>query len=198
MGDAPTTRPSLLVRLRNPRDGQAWSQFVDVYAPLVYAFALGQSLQDADAADLTQEVLRAVSAALGRFEYDPERGSFRGWLFTVVRSKLSNFRAARARQFQGTGDTNVRHVLEQQPERGQEHENSWDQEYDRQLFNQAAALVRQTVQEPTWHAFWQTAVEGKSAKQVAGELKMTVASVYLAKSRVMARLREQVQQLAGS
>ena len=76
MGDAPATRPSLLVRLRNPRDGQAWAQFVDVYAPLVYAFALSQSLQDADAADLTQEVLRAVNAALGRFEYDPERGSF--------------------------------------------------------------------------------------------------------------------------
>jgi RNA polymerase sigma factor (sigma-70 family) len=197
MGDSPATRPSLLFRMRDPRDGQAWAQFVDVYAPLVYGFGRSQGLQDADAADLMQEVLRAVSAAVGRFDYNPEQGSFRGWLFTVARSKLSNFRTARARQPQGTGDTNVRHVLEEQPERGHDSQKSWDQEYDRQLFNQAAALVRQGVQDSTWQAFWQTAVEGKNAKQVADELKMTIASVYLAKSRVMARLKEQVQQLAG-
>jgi RNA polymerase sigma factor (sigma-70 family) len=198
MGDSPATRPSLLLRMRNPRDGQAWAQFVDVYAPLVYGFGRNQGLQDADAADLMQEVLRAVSAAVGRFDYNPEQGSFRSWLFTVVRSKLSNFKTARARQPQGTGDTNVRHVLEEQPERGQDSQKSWDQEYDRQLFNQAAALVRQGVQDSTWQAFWQTAVEGKNAKQVADDLNMTIASVYLAKSRVMARLKEQVRLLAGA
>src|SRR5687768_4041800 len=93
MALAPPTRPSLLVRLGDPRDGQAWAEFVDVYAPLVYGHARKHGLQDADAADLTQDVLRAVSGSVGRLEYNPERGSFRGWLFTVVRNKLRTFLA---------------------------------------------------------------------------------------------------------
>src|SRR5436305_15246010 len=102
MGKAPTTRPSLLVRLRDARDRAAWSQFVELYAPPVYGFARKQGLQDADAADLTQEVLRAVSAAVGRLEYDARLGSFRGWLFTVVRNKLHKLRADRRRHGQVT------------------------------------------------------------------------------------------------
>jgi RNA polymerase sigma factor (sigma-70 family) len=197
MADAPTTRASLLLRLRDPHDGQAWSQFVDVYAPLVYGFARRQGLQDADAADVTQEVFRAVCGAVGRFDYNPERGSFRGWLLTVVRSKLSNFRQGRARQTQGSGDSAVHHVLDEQPDRGLGQDELWNRDWERQLFNQAAALVHPGIQEATWQAFWQTAVEGRSAKEVAAQSKMSVAAVYLAKSRVMARLKEQVQLLAG-
>src|SRR5262245_21130511 len=80
MADIPPTRASLLVRLRDPEDGTAWRQFVDLYTPLVYGYARKQGLQDADAADLSQETLLAVAGALGRFEYDPSRGSFRNWL----------------------------------------------------------------------------------------------------------------------
>src|SRR5437667_8501877 len=105
MSDAPATRLSLLVRLRDARDDEAWTQFVDLYAPLVYGFARKHGLQDADAADLTQDVLRAVAGAIGKLNYDPRRGSFRGWFFTVVRNKLRNFLSARKRQDQGSGDT---------------------------------------------------------------------------------------------
>src|SRR5947199_835828 len=107
MGDSLTTRPSLLVRLRDARDAAAWARFVDVYAPLVYGFARKHGLQDADAADLTQDVLRRVSQAAGRLEYDPERGSFRGWLFTVVRNALRTFLDRQARQCQGAGGTDA-------------------------------------------------------------------------------------------
>jgi RNA polymerase sigma-70 factor (ECF subfamily) len=195
MVDSPTTRPSLLIRLRNPRDGQAWSQFVDVYAPLVYAFASGHGLQDADAADLMQDVLRAVSMAISRFDYDPRQGSFRSWLFTVARNKLRNFLAGQARRARGAGDSGIRQLLEEQPDRGQE--DTWNREYERHLFHQAAAQIRSGLQDATWQAFWQTAVEGKGAKEVSDCLNMTVAAVYLAKSRVMAKLKEQVQQLAA-
>src|ERR1700733_8419453 len=92
MPEAPPTRPSLLVRLRDARDEGAWSQFVDLYAPLVYAHARRNGLQDADAADLMQNVLRCVVNAVQRLDYDPRRGSFRGWLFTIVRTQLLNFR----------------------------------------------------------------------------------------------------------
>src|SRR5437762_6687766 len=97
MTDSPTTHPSLLVRLRDSRDAAAWAQFVELYAPPVYAFARKHGLQDADAADLTQDVLRSVSGAFRRRGYDAERGSFRGWLYAVVRNKLRDAFAARRR-----------------------------------------------------------------------------------------------------
>jgi RNA polymerase sigma factor (sigma-70 family) len=195
MGDSRTTRPSLLLRLRDAQDAQAWSQFVDLYGPLIYDFLRKQGLQDADAADLMQEVLWAVSGAVGRLEYDPQRGSFRGWLFTVVRNKLRNFLAARQRQGRGSGDSGMLHWLEQQPGRDADQEALWDQEYNRRLFARAAEQVRPDVQESTWQAFWQTAVEGKNPREVAVVLGTTLAAVYLAKSRVMARLKEQIEEL---
>src|ERR1700693_5395388 len=94
MAEFPPTRASLLVRLRDPCDGGAWAEFVHLYAPLVYGYLRKQGLQDADAADLAQDVLVAVAGAVGRLDYDPRRGTFRNWLFTVVRRKLANWRAA--------------------------------------------------------------------------------------------------------
>jgi RNA polymerase sigma-70 factor (ECF subfamily) len=195
MGDAPTTRPSLLVRIRDVQDGPAWSQFVEIYAPLIYGFCRKQGLQDADAADLTQDVLRAVSVAVRRLDYDPQRGTFRGWLFTVVRNKLRNLAAHRSRQVQGTGDTDWQLLLQQQP--APEEAAHWEEDHERRLFAWAAAVVRQDVRDSTWQAFWLTAVEGKSGPETAASLGMTVAAVYLAKSRVMARLKEQIEQVRG-
>jgi RNA polymerase sigma-70 factor (ECF subfamily) len=191
MADAPITRPSLLVRIRDPRDGPSWSQFVDLYAPLVYGFARKHGLQDADAADFTQEVMRAVAGNVGKFEYDPRRGSFRGWLFTVVRNRLRDFLASRGRHCQGSGDTGTHALLEQQ----QDPVDVWDQEYEWQLLTWAAEQVRGTVQDATWQAFWQTAVEGKGGQEVAKALGISVAAVYLAKSRIMARLKELLEQV---
>src|SRR5437763_3437312 len=92
MAEIPSTRASLLVRLRDPRDGAAWREFVDLYVPLVYGYARKQGLQDADAADLVQDVLGAVAGAAARLHVDSERGAFRNWLFTVVRNRLANRR----------------------------------------------------------------------------------------------------------
>src|SRR5712672_2381852 len=115
MADFPPTRASLLVRLRNPQDEVAWTQFVDLYAPLVYGYARKQGLQDADAADLCQDVLGAVAGAVARLEYDPLRGAFRNWLFTIVRRKLANWWAARGTPIHGSGDSATLQLLEQHP-----------------------------------------------------------------------------------
>src|SRR5438445_11094512 len=108
MEQSPATRASLLVRLRDPHDKEAWAQFVQVYAPVVYGFARKRGLQDADAADLMQDVLRAVLMNAGRLDYDPSRGSFRPWLYTVTRNKLANFLHGRRRHERGSGRNGAR------------------------------------------------------------------------------------------
>ncbi len=197
MSEAPATRLSLLVRLRDARDDGAWSQFVDIYAPLVFGFARKQGLQDADAADLTQDVLQAVSGGIRRFDYDPRRGSFRGWLFTVVRNKLRNFLAAQKRPGRGSGDSDAQLLLQELPAREDDQTAWWDQEYERRVFAWAAEQVRGAFQETTWQAFWQTAVEGRTGPEVARRLGLTVAAVYLAKGRVMDRLKQIIQDTLG-
>jgi RNA polymerase sigma factor (sigma-70 family) len=197
MTDTPTTQASLLVRLGDAADAPAWGQFVELYAPPVYACARRHGLQDADAADLTQDVLRSVASAVGRLDYDPARGSFRGWLFTVVRNRLRTFLARRPRQCPGCGEPGAQALLEEQPARDEDPAAVWDRDYERRLLAWAARQVRGQVEDSTWQAFWQTSVAGKSAKEVAQALGMTVAAVYMAKSRVVARLKESVRQLQG-
>jgi RNA polymerase sigma-70 factor (ECF subfamily) len=192
MAEIPATRASLLVRLRDARDEAAWTQFVDLYAPLAYGYLRKQGLQDADAADLSQDVLVAVAGAVGRLEYDPRRGSFHGWLFTVVRRKLSNWRRARRSRPDGLHDTAAHRLLEQTPGPGGEAAE-WEAEWERRVFAWACAQARQEVTGVTWQAFWRTAVDGLPGKQVAADLGVSVASVYHARSRVRARLKELVQ-----
>jgi RNA polymerase sigma-70 factor (ECF subfamily) len=195
MADLLLTRASLLARLGDPEDRAAWQQFIDLYGSLIYNFARRRGLQDADAADLTQEVFMAVSRAAGRWHYDPRQGSFRGWLYGITRHKLAKFLQRRRTQPPGSGDTNINQRLDEEPSHEPEPEAAWEQEFQQQVFRLAAAQVQDHFAQTTWQAFWQTAVEGKSAAVVAQELGLSVGAVYVAKSRVLARLAEQVQQM---
>ena len=195
MADLPPTQPSLLIRIRDAGDTEAWQRFVKLYAPLVYGFARKRGLQDCDAADVTQDVLRSVAAAAGRFNYDPQRGTFHGWLFTVVYNKLQDFRARQSRQNLGSGDTGIQERLLEQAAPNQQDAAFWNEEYERQLLARALEMVRGDFQEITWKAFCETALEGKKPKEIAQALGLSVASVYMAKSRVMAQLKEQIRLL---
>src|SRR5262245_33840339 len=191
MEQLPATRASLLVRLRDPHDGEAWRQFVQVYASVVYGFARKRGLQDADAADLMQDVFRSVASAAGRLQYDRNRGTFRGWLYTVTRNKLYNFLTGRRRRERGSGDSGAREMLEAHPA-PTDGVADWDQEYGRRVFAWAADRVRGEFSDQTWQAFWQTAVDNVAAKDVGVRLGMSPGAVYVAKSRVLARLREEI------
>jgi len=195
MTSSPHTRPSLLVRIRDAADREAWRQFVELYAPLVYRFARRRGLQDADAADLAQDVLSAVARSSERLEYDPRRGSFRGWLFTVARNKLHTFLKRQERQRRRTEDVAVERLPEEPAVAGPDEAALWEQEYQQRLFDWAAEQVRGHFQDRTWQAFWQTAVEARPPREVAEALGLSVGAVYIAKSRVLARLKEQVQLL---
>ncbi len=194
MEQAPATRASLLVRLRDGQDADAWREFVRLYAPVVYGYARKRGLQDADAADLMQDVLRSVAGAAARLDYDPRRGTFRGWLFTVTRNKLFNFLDARRRQVRGSGDSGAQERLEEHAAPDGRTDEIWDREYERRLFHWAANEVREEFAEATWQAFWLTAVEAQPARDVGRRLAMSPGAVYVAKSRVLARLREKIQE----
>src|SRR5262245_33993830 len=194
MADDSGTRPSLLIRVRDPADGEAWQQFVGLYQPLIYRFARKRGLQDADAADLTQVVLQQVSQAVRRLDYDPRRGSFRGWLFTVVRHQLTKWRARQEKATAGSGGSAVQEVLEGQPDRAGD-EALWGREYQRQLFLWAADRVRDNFEDSSWQAFWRTTVEGKNPAETAAALGMSLGAVYTAKSRVLDRIRKEIQQV---
>ena len=111
MDESQTTRGSLIIRLEDGNDKQAWSDFIDLYSPVIYGFARRQGLQDADAADLVQEVLRSVARSIPK--YDRQKGRFRNWLMAVVRNRLNDFWASHGRQATGSGDTRVQNHLEQ-------------------------------------------------------------------------------------
>jgi RNA polymerase sigma factor (sigma-70 family) len=184
------TRASLLLQLRDVRNDAAWTRFVEIYTPIVYGFCRNRDLQDADAADVSQEVMRAVARAMEKFEYDPQRGKFRNWLLTVARSKLNNFFNRRQRQPEPHGNTSIQNLMDAEPT--QAEQSSWDKEYHGRLFHWAAEQLRPTLHEKTWQAFWRTTMQEEDAATVAGELQLSVGAVYVARSRVLARLKEKI------
>jgi len=186
------TRATLLLRIRDPQDRMAWGEFVNLYAPLIHSYGCRRGLQDSDAADLTQEVLYRVARSARGFEYDPARGSFRGWLLTITLNEVRKM-ARRARRTDGSGDTDVRRLLEQQPD--EREEESWQRDYQWNLFHWAADRIRGEFRKSTWEAFWQTAVLARDIDQVAEELRLSPGAVYVARSRVLARLREKARQV---
>ena len=195
MQDSPATRASLLVRLRDGDDAPAWHEFVHLYAPVIYGFARKRGLQDADAADLMQDVLRSVSISMHRLDYDPGRGSFRGWLFTVTRNKVFNFLDGRRRRVQASGDSRVQERLLQHADA--DSDTDWEADYQRSQAARAMERVKREFQAATWDAFAQTAIEGKPPAQVAKKIGLSVGAVYVAKSRVIARLRHEIERMQG-
>jgi RNA polymerase sigma-70 factor (ECF subfamily) len=195
MARSPTTHPSLLIRLRDTEDRPAWAEFVEIYGPLVYSYGRRRGLQDADASDLVQEVLRAVASAAGRFVYDAERGSFRGWLLTITRNALNRLVRRGTARARAEGGTTHLALLAEQPDDADD--GRWEREHRARLFAWAAERIRGSFQASTWDAFWRTAAEHEPAESVARDLGLSVGAVYIARSRVLARMREVIASIEG-
>jgi RNA polymerase sigma factor (sigma-70 family) len=189
------TSQTLLLRMREPSDDGAWSEFARLYTPLLRKFAFLQGVESQDVDDLVQEVHKAVSQAIRNFEYDAARGTFRSWLFIVTRSKVARHFKNQSRSPRGSGSETVRRMLEEQP--APEDEKDWDLEYRRRMFAWAAEIVQKEVAEKTWRAFWMMTVEENTAADTAKALGMTAGAAYVAKSRVIARMRERIAGVAG-
>ena len=194
----PETRPSLMLRLREPADQQAWAEFVSIYEPLVLRLMRQRGLQEADARDVTQQVVLAVTQAVDRWQPDGREASFRRWLFAIARKLALKFvqrghsplRTAR----RGTGGTDMLKLLESLPEPEHRTTEAFDDEYRTEVFRWAAEQVRSEFRETTWLAFWRTCVQHEPVADVAEQLGTTAGNVYVARSRVIARLREVVEE----
>lgn len=186
-----------MIRLRNQRDERAWAEFTEIYGPLVHQLARRKGLQEADAQDLVQDVFRAVARAIERYDPDPARGSFRGWLGRIAGNLIINLLAAQKRHPRGTGDTDMQRLLEEQPDLPVEESALFESEYRRRLLAWAAERARCSFSDTIWQAFWRTAVEGRPVKEVAATLGMTIGTVYQYKSRVVARIRREIEQFDG-
>jgi RNA polymerase sigma-70 factor (ECF subfamily) len=189
------TRASLLERLRDPRDARAWDEFVTLYAPLLHAYAMRHRLQDADAADVAQETLRHVVRAVPGFAYDPAKGSFRGWLLAIARNEIRKHANRSHSPGRGTGDSDVRAVLDGVAAPADDPE--FEAEYRAALFRRAADRAKGAFREATWQMFWRTVVNNEDVAAVAAALGVSPGAVYVARSRVVARVRAEAKALAG-
>ncbi len=192
MDPIPDTRDSLLVRLADAADCEAWHRFTGIYRPLVYRIGRRKGLQDADAQDMAQRVLLSVSRAIEQWQAGSKRARFRTWLHTVARNAvIDQLRAANP--VVGEGGTTAQLRLQESADgRASEAELELEREYQREVFRWAARGVRDEFEESTWLAFWLSAVEGRPIPEVADELGKSVGAVYVARSRVIQRLRDKV------
>lgn len=191
MGSVSTqqTRPSLLVRVRDHDDVDAWREFVEAYTPLIVCFAMKRGFQEADAADLAQEVMQKVVYGISRFDYDPERGTFRSWLYRITRNALSDHVETAKRQVQGTGDDRHQELLKL-AHGDDELEQHWDREHAAHMMRWAMGKLRADFSSSTISAFERTVLGEEKVAVVAKDLGLSVGAVYIAKSRALVRLRE--------
>jgi RNA polymerase sigma factor (sigma-70 family) len=195
MPSLPETRASLIVRLPDAADARAWDDFVALYAPLVYRLARKHGLQPADSDDLVQDVLAAVARSVETWLARDDRGPFRAWLLRIAKNTAMNALTRQKHKATGSGDSDVARRLAQQASKNGDAGTEFDLEYRRELFRWAAERVREEVTDRTWQAFWRSTVEEQPIAAVAEQLEMSVGSVYIARSRVMARMREAVAQV---
>lgn len=187
----PETRASLLVRVRDPEDQAAWGEFAEIYRPVILRLARQKGLQEADADDVTQQVLASVAKAVEERAHDSTRARFRTWLNRVAHNAILNA-LTRGKPDRGSGDSALREIINQSEARDGPDSDLLRLEYQREVFRWAARQIRPEFQQETWDAFWLTAVDGHEIEAVANRLGKNRGSIYAARSRVMRRLQEKV------
>jgi RNA polymerase sigma factor (sigma-70 family) len=188
------TSTTLLRRLRqSPDDASAWNEFVDRYGRMIYRWCRRWRLQQADAEDVTQNVLLTLARQMKGFSYDPA-GSFRGWLKTITYRSWCQFARGRGKPGTGTGGGPDLDAL-CTAEAGADFLSTIEREGDLELLERAIALVRLRIKPHTWEAFRMLALEGASGAQTAERLGMKVGTVFVARSKVQRMLQQEIKHL---
>ena len=194
MSNNTPTGTTLHILLNSPDDARAWKAFVDRYGAKIMMWCRHWGLQEADAENVTQEVLVKLARKLTTF--DPSKGRFRGWLKTLAQRTLSDYLETLKRPGAGTGDSIVLEKLHSLEARD-DLTAKLAEEFDREMLQEAQARVRLRVNESTWEAFRLTAIEGKSGAEAAAQLQLKISAVFVARSRVQKMLQEEIRRLDG-
>ena len=185
----PTSRS--LLNLARERDGAAWERLVELYTPLVYFWCRRSSLPEQDIPDVVQDVFRAVVTGLASFRKQREGDTFRGWLRTITRSKLSDAFRRRGRTVAAPGGSAMQRRAEE-VEALEDDDDPQEQSAEQELFFRGLESIRGQFEPHVWDAFWRVVVEEQSVAEVAAALHMRPGTVRVAKCRVLQRLRQQV------
>lgn len=188
------TSASLLQRLRHQPDGDAWRRLVQIYTPYLQQWLGRYGLQSSDVDDLIQEVLAVVVREMPQFEHNQRQGAFRRWLRTILVNRLRGF--WRARQSRPpTGNSDLAQMLNQLEDPQSGLSQLWDKEHDRHVMARLLEQIEPEFKPATWQAFRRVVLDGKDEETVAAEAGLSVNAVFIAKSRVLARLRREAQDL---
>ena len=190
MPEFPDTSHSLIARVKNPADGAAWTEFLGIYQPVVFRMARRRGLQDADAHDVMQQVFLSISKSIEGWIPGDLQPPFRAWLTTIARNAITKALTRRPRDV-ATGSTSMVELLDAQPD-PQETTAEILAEARKELIRWATEQIRSEFSEATWNAFWRTAIEGVPIVEVAKSTGRSTGAVYVARYRVIARLREKV------
>jgi RNA polymerase sigma-70 factor (ECF subfamily) len=187
------TRASLILRIQDAEDMAAWDEFATIYGPVVFNFAMSRGFQAADAENLVQEVFLAVANSISNWLERDDRGSFRAWLLRIARNAAVDMITQKATRSLGRDGSEAQVHLVNFPAPS-ELSSALDLAYERMVFQWASERVRASVAEHTWQAFWLTSIEELSVEAAAARLKTRPGNIYFARSRVLARIKELVQQ----
>lgn len=195
MRDWPETNESLILRVKDPADAAAWSAFLAIYRPVVYRMACHRGLQHADAEDLAQQVFASIAQAIDRWEPGEGMPPFRVWLTTIARNAIVNA-LTRKKPDAASGSTSVVELLNRLPERDNGTTKTLLDESRMQALRWAAEQIRGEFTEATWSMFWQTSIDGRPVALVAREHDRSPGAVYIARYRVMQRLKQTVMEVS--
>lgn len=185
---------SILSRLRR-RDEAAWSQLVEIYGPTVYSWCRKSGMNPCDAADVLQEVLATSLRCIEQFEYQSGTDSFRRWIYAIYRSRRADLLRRNAVRPTAVGGSGFQQWIEKNlslSTRPVQLDSDEDEDADIDILERALMVVKRDVKAKTWKAFWATVVEGQRPRDVAALLGMSPAAVCMCRSRVLQRLREQI------
>lgn len=194
MPEFPDTSESLIAQVRDRTDADAWERFEQLYRPVIFRIARSKGLQHSDALDLVQQVLVSVAVAIPKYQRNEAKTPFRHWLNRVTRNAILKSLQQSTRE-KPTGGTQVLEVLQEVPADDPTMDSLIETEYQREIYSKAADAVRQDIADSTWFAFELTVVQQKSIEHAARVLDLSPGSVYAARSRVIRRLRDTVEQI---
>lgn len=185
------TSLSLLDHVRRSSDGDAWERLTSIYSPLLQRWLTRYDVQESDADDLVQEVLLAVSKDVATFDHNGRDGAFRAWLKTILINRVRNFWRTRGRRPQARGDSDAERQLNALEDPASDLSALWNRQHDRHISQQLLRDAERHFAPQTWQAFCRVALDGEKADAVAEELGISLNAVFIAKSRVLNRLRQQ-------